>query len=244
MSRNQGGIMLTASPAARRSTNGAGLKVSTRGDLRLLLVDDHPAVRVGLQRVLEDEPGFEVVATCPTGENAVSRAQAAEVDVAIVDYYLGGRNGLWVSRKLKRLPRPPRVIIFSAFANDHLAANCIVAGADAILNKGSLGSELCEVIRAVARGVRVLPRVPQPMADMLRRRLQSREQQIFGMLLAGISRPEIERALHISQVELEACETAMLNKLEALPGEKVGPGGGRIDLDRRLPLGSLYHHTS
>jgi DNA-binding NarL/FixJ family response regulator len=96
--------------------------VSTRQDLRLLLVEDHPAVRVGLQRVLEDEPGFEVVATCLTGESAVSRAEATEIDVAVVDYHLGGRNGLWVSRKLKRLPRPPRVIIFSAFANDHLAA--------------------------------------------------------------------------------------------------------------------------
>ncbi len=235
--------MLTASPEARRSTGGGALKISTRWDLRLLLVDDHPAVRVGLQRVLEDEPGFEVVATCTTGESAVSQAEATEVDVAIVDYHLGGRNGLWVSRKLKRLPRPPRVIIFSAFANDHLAANCIVAGADAILSKGSLGSELCDVIRFVARGARVLPRVPQPMADMLRRRLEDREQQIFGMLLAGMSRLEIERTLGISPVELESCEAAMLNKLGALPGEMVGPGGAPIDLDRRLPPGSLYHHT-
>lgn len=235
--------MLTASPQARRSTGSGGLEVSTRQDLRLLLVDDHPAVRVGLQRVLEDEPGFEVVATCVTGESAVSRAEATKIDVAVVDYHLGGRNGLWVSRKLKRLPRPPRVIIFSAFANDHLAANCVVAGADAILSKGSLGSELCDVIRSVARGVRVLPRVPQPMADMLRRRLEDREQQIFGMLLAGISRLQIARTLGISPAELESREAAMLNKLEALPGEKADPGGGRIDLDRRLPRGSLYRHT-
>ena len=178
--------------------------------------------------MLEDEPGFEVVASCVTGESAVSRAEATEIDVAVVDYHLGGRNGLWVSRKLKRLPRPPHVIIFSAFANDHLAANCIAAGADAILSKGSLGSELCDVIRAVARGVRVLPRVPQPMADMLRRRLEDEEQQIFGMLLAGISRPEIARMLNISPIELESRETAMLNKLEALPGERADPGGGRI----------------
>jgi DNA-binding NarL/FixJ family response regulator len=235
--------MLTASSQARRSTGDGGhLKVSTPHDLRLLLVDDHPAVRVGLQRVLEGEADFEVVAACVTGESAVSRAEASEIDVTVVDYHLGGRNGLWVTRKLKRLPRPPRVIIFSAFANDHLAANCIVAGADAILSKGSLGSELCDVIRAVARGGRVLPRVSQPMADMLRRRLQDREQQIFGMLLAGMSRLEIAHMLDISLVELESCETAMLNKLEALPGERADPGG-RIDLDRLLPLGSRYHHT-
>lgn len=234
--------MITASPKATRSTNGGGPKISTRQNLRLLLVDDHPAVRVGLQRLLEDEPGFEVLATCVTGESAVSRAEASEIDVAIVDHHLGGRNGLWVTRKLKRLPRPPRVIIFSAFANDHLAANCIVAGADAILSKGSLGSELCDVIRSVARGVRVLPTVPQPMADMLRRRLDDREQQIFGMLLVGIPRLEIARTLGISPVELESRESAILNKIEALPGERADPDGGRIDLDRRLPQGSLYRH--
>ncbi len=236
--------MLTASSQAIRHTGDGGrLKVSTPQSLRLLLVDDHPAVRVGLQRVLEDETGLEVVAACATGESAVSRAEATEIDVAVVDYHLGGRNGLWVTRKLKRLPRAPRVIIFSAFANDHLAANCIVAGADAILSKGSLGSELCDVIRTVAHGARALPRVSQPMADMLRRRLDDREQQIFGMLLAGISRLDIARTLDISLVELEPCETAMLNKLEALPGETVDPAGGRVDLDRLLPLGPRYRRT-
>jgi DNA-binding NarL/FixJ family response regulator len=233
--------MLSASPQAIRSISSGGLKVMRRQDLRLLLVDDHPAVRVGLQRLLEDEPGFEVLATCVTGESAVSRAEATEIDVAVVDYHLGGRNGLWVSRKLKRLPRPPGVIIFSAFANDHLAANCIAAGADAILSKGSLGSELCDVIRSVAHGVRVLPRVPQPMADMLRRRLEDGEQQIFGMLLAGMSRLEIARMLHISTVELEPREAAMLSKLEALPGERTDLGDRRIDLDRGLTPSSLYH---
>jgi DNA-binding NarL/FixJ family response regulator len=235
--------MLTASSQAIRHTGDGGrMKASTPQDLRLLLVDDHPAVRVGLQRVLEDETGFEVVAVCAAGESSVSRAEATEIDVAVVDYHLGGRNGLWVTRKLKRLPLPPRVIIFSAFANDHLAANCIVAGADAILSKGSLGSELCDVIRAVAHGARALPRVSQPMADMLRRRLDDREQQIFGMLLAGISRLDIACTLGISPVELEPCETAMLNKLEALPGETVERDDGRVDLDRLLPLGPRYHH--
>lgn len=234
--------MLTVSQEAIQGTGDGPLKISRPRALRLLLVDDHPAVRVGLQRVLEDEPGFEVVAACTTGESAVSRAEAIEVDVAIVDYHLGGRNGLWVSRKLKRLPRPPRVIVFSAFANDHLAANCIVAGADAILSKGSLASELCDVIRSVAHGVRVLPRVPKPMADMLRRRLDDGEQQIFGMLLAGISRLEIARMMGISAVDLESREAMMLNKLEALPGERPDPSSGRIDLDRRLPLGSRYRH--
>lgn len=231
--------MLTASREATHHSRGdRRMAGSTPRALRVLVVDDHPAVRMGLQHLLEDEPGFEVVAICPTGEGAVSQAQHEAVDVAVVDYHLGGRNGLWVTRELKRLPRPPRVIIFSAFANDHLAANCVVAGADGLLSKGSLGSELCDTVRSVARGRRMLPRVAHPMGDMLRRRLDDVEQQVFGMLLAGISRTDIEQTLGMTPHELEARRAAMLVKLEPLPGEGVDPASARTDPDRRLPLGA------
>ena len=227
---------LTASREARHIGAGSiGRAGPVRRDLRLLVVDDHPAVRVGLKQLLDDEPGLAVVAMSATGEGALAEAEREDIDVAIVDYHLGGRNGLWVSRMLRRLPRPPRVIVFSAFANDHLAANCIVAGAHALLSKGSLGSELCDTVRSVARGGRLLTRVPRPMADMLRRRLDEEiEQPIFGMLLAGISREEIEQTLGMSADALDFHEAAMLNKLERLPSERADYEGGRIDPDRRL----------
>ena len=188
-------------------------------NLRLLLVDDHRAVRSLLARVLEDEPGFELVDVCETGEQAVARAEQGDVDVAVVDYSLGGHNGLWVTRRLRQLDHPPRVLVFSAFAHEHLAASCVVAGADGLLTKGSLGSELCDAIRALAAGRRVIPPVSQAMADMLRRRLAGIEQQIFGMRLAGIPLPEMEQVLRMSSGERQVREAAMLNKLEALPGE-------------------------
>jgi DNA-binding NarL/FixJ family response regulator len=225
---------LTIPDARRNGVGGISLAGPVRRDLRLLVVDDHPAVRVGLKQLLDDEPGLEVVAMSSTGEGAVAKAERDDIDVAIVDYHLGGRNGLWVSRMLRRLPRSPRVIIFSAFANDHLAANCIVAGADALLSKGSLGSELCDTVRSIARGRRLLTKVPQPMADMMRRRLDEIERPIFGMLLAGILREEIEQALGISADELDSHEAAMLNKLERLPSERADYEGRRIDPDRRL----------
>jgi DNA-binding NarL/FixJ family response regulator len=200
-------------------------------------VDDHPAVQLGLRQLLDDQLDFEVVAVSGTAESAVGLAEHWPIDVAVVDYHLGGRNGLWVSRKLKRSAQPPRVIIFSAYANDHLAASCVVAGADALLNKASLGSELCEAVRSVARDRRLLSRVPQPMADMLRRRLTATEQPIFGMLLAGIPRVEIGETLDISARELASREDAILRRIEALPGEWPAPprGRNRIDLDRPIP---------
>jgi len=204
------------------------------GEIRVLVVDDHPAVRVGLEALLQDQHGFTVVATASAAEPAVANAELHRVDVAVVDYHLGGHNGLWVSGKLKQLARPPRVVIFSAFANDHLAASCAVAGVDALLNKGSLGSELCDAVRAVANGRKLLPRVPQAMADLLRERLDDREQVAFGMLLAGIGRPEICDTVQISARELSALEASMLVKLETLPGE-AEPGRGGLDFERLIP---------
>ena len=76
--------------------------------LRVLVVDDHPAVRMGLRELLDDEPDFVVVAAVDSAEAAMALAEREPIDVAVVDYQLGGRNGLWLSRKLKRLPKPPR----------------------------------------------------------------------------------------------------------------------------------------
>jgi DNA-binding NarL/FixJ family response regulator len=213
---------------------GAG---AANGATKVLVVDDHPAVRWGLVQLLDDQSDLTVRGVATSAEGAVGQAEHEGIEVAVVDYQLGGRNGLWLTRKLKALEHPPRVVIFSAFANDHLAAGCVVAGADALLSKGSLGDELCNTIRSVHRGRRLLPRVPPAMADLLRRRLEDDEQMMFGMLLAGIPEREIEKTLAIGARELAARRGQMLVKLEALPGEP--PSGasarGRLDYDRLLP---------
>jgi DNA-binding NarL/FixJ family response regulator len=190
---------------------------------RLLLVDDHPAVRAGLRDVLEDQPDFEVVAAVATAEEALAVAEGEPIDVAVVDYQLQGRNGLWVSRKLKRLPEPPGVLIYSAYADGVLISAAVVAEADAIVSKGGLGAELCDAIRSVARGRQLLPPVPHWLGDALRRRLDHEEQAIFGMLLAGIKPAEIAETLGLSEVGLESRLWSMLRRLESGGSEQAGP---------------------
>jgi DNA-binding NarL/FixJ family response regulator len=184
--------------------------------IRCLVVDDHPAVRMGLQRLLEDQPDFAVLEAVASAEAAVSFAEATPIDVAVVDYQLGGRNGLWASRKLKRLREPPRVVIYSAYSDSVLAAACVVAEADGLLSKARVGSELCDAIRRVARGQLLLPPVAPTLAASMRRRLESDEQAIFGMLLAGIAPAEIARTLGLSAGEVESRLWTMLRKLERL----------------------------
>jgi DNA-binding NarL/FixJ family response regulator len=184
--------------------------------MRLLVVDDHPAVRAGLQQLLDDQADFEVVASVATADEALAIAEREPIDVAVVDYQLGGRNGLWVSRKLKRLSDPPAVLVYSAYADGVLASAAVVAEADAIVGKGGLGSELCEAIRKVARGDQLLPPVPEWLGEALRLRLDHLEQAVFGLLLAGIKPPQISGILDLSEATLESRLWSMLRKLEAV----------------------------
>jgi DNA-binding NarL/FixJ family response regulator len=198
-------------PAPSRHTE---LPETRAAQTRLLIVDDHAAVRAGLRDLLEDEGDFDVVAAVASAEAAMVIAEREPIDVAVVDYQLGGRNGLWVSRKLKRLPSPPAVLIYSAYADGVLAAAAVVAQADAIVSKGGLGSELCYQIRRVARGHSGLRPMPRWLGDTIRSRFGHQEQAIFGMLLAGIDTSEIADTVGLSSAGLESRLWTMLRKLE------------------------------
>ena len=89
--------------AVRPETNQTGPSDDPPTRKRLLVVDDHSAVRVGLRELLENEADFDVVATVPSAAEAMRVAEREEIDLAVVDYQLGSRNGLWLTRKLKRL---------------------------------------------------------------------------------------------------------------------------------------------
>lgn len=198
--------------------------------LRVLVVDDHPAVRLGLSQLLDDQDDLVVARAVSSAEEARSLAERQPIDVAVVDYQLGSRSGLWLTRVLKRLEPAPRVVIYSAYCDGPLAAACVVAGADGLISKGGVGSDLCHAVRAVARGYSRLPRVPPALAVAMRRRLRSEEQAIFGMLSAGIEPADVADTLGISARALDSRRWAMSRKLEALRPDPFGAalGSGRI----------------
>jgi DNA-binding NarL/FixJ family response regulator len=130
--------------------------------IRVLLVDDHEAVRQGLADLLADEEGIALAGAAATAREMLVEALRVTPDVAVVDYELGDgqTDGLTVCRLLKGLPRPPRVLMYSAYADSRLAEEALAAGADGVIGKSSLGVEVVWAIEAVARGRRVLPPLP------------------------------------------------------------------------------------
>jgi len=140
---------------------------ATRSTVGVLVVEGHVAVRMGVLRLLDNEAGFESVAV-GTGEDALEAATDKHFDIAVVDYELAdGEDGLTLTRDLRCLPQPPRVLIYSAYADTPLAALAMVAGADGVLNTARLGVELSQAVRDILNGRTRWPAVPAPIIATL-----------------------------------------------------------------------------
>src|SRR5690348_12786030 len=152
--------------------------------IHVLLVDDHPAVRHGIRQLIADEPDMVTIAE-HSSASADTSAVARWADVAVVDYHLGDRDGLWLTRQIKQQPTPPPVLIYSAFADGALAVAAIVSGADGMLVKTALAEELIVAVRRLVHGRQYFPAIPASIAAALSARLDPGDQAIFSMLIHG-----------------------------------------------------------
>jgi DNA-binding NarL/FixJ family response regulator len=217
-------------PQATVTSNG-----SVPDPIRVLLVDDHPAVRLGMRQLVDEQPDMRVVTAVAGAHEALSQPECP-IDVAIVDYHLGeAEDGLWLTTELKRIASPPRVLVYTAFADGALAAAALIAGADGLLGKHELGDELCCAIRRLARGQHNLPAISPSIAHAMRPRFGRRDQAIFSMLLHGIAPDAIAAALSITPDELDARRSIMLRSLKPVGTRSGLLGGARAPLDYERP---------
>jgi len=103
--------------------------------IRLLIVDDHPAMRAGLTAVLRAEPGIIPLGTASSEEDLAPTLTRTKPDVVLLDYHLPGADGLKLCRRLKRDVPAPAVLLYSAYADSAMVVPAILAGADGLLNK-------------------------------------------------------------------------------------------------------------
>jgi DNA-binding NarL/FixJ family response regulator len=117
--------------------------------IRVVIADDHPAVRMSFEAYLDAQDGIEVVGAGENGRDAVALAQSHEPDVVVMDVRMPVVDGIEATRQIKRLVPATRVILISAYEEQELRDSGQQAGADQFLFKGIMGSRLADFVRLV-----------------------------------------------------------------------------------------------
>ena len=127
--------------------------------IRIAVVDDHYAVRLGLQAALSAQPDMTAVGAAASSAELAPLLYRTAPDVLLVDYRLPDEDGLAICLRLASEVGAPSLIVHSAFADDWLTVPALIAGARGIVHKGATGQQLAEAIRAVAAGRTALPAI-------------------------------------------------------------------------------------
>lgn len=169
--------------------------------IRLLVVDDHPAFRAGLQAMLNETPRFTVVGEAATVGEAVALHQQLNPDVTLMDLNLQSESGVDAIRQLLQHRADARVIILSTFDMTEDIHRSLEAGARAYLLKDSARTEIIAAIEAVHAGERfVPPKIEQRLVERRARpALSAKELEILGLIVQGRSNKEIAFNLNITE---------------------------------------------
>lgn len=191
--------------------------MSSKQTIRVLVVEDHILIRMGLKTVSEIEPDIKIVAQVEDGESALQAFRQHRPDVAIVDLRLPGMDGIQTVQALRQEFGPMPVLVLSSYRTDADIARAIQAGASGYLLKDMPLPRLIEAIRAVHAGQQYFPaeiasRLPEQLCQA---KLSPRELGVLQMIADGRSNKEIADALGIVEGTVKVHVTNLLTKLHA-----------------------------
>jgi two-component system, NarL family, response regulator DevR len=193
--------------------------------LRILLVDDHEVVRLGMKVLLDKHQEFSVVAEADSEEDAVVQALLHEPDIVLMDIRLAGGSGIEACHKIKQELPDTIVIMLTSFAEDELLFAAIRAGASGYVLKQVGGGDLIRALEAAARGESMLdPSLTHRVFVEVRRSIQKeeavafadltgQERQVLSLIAAGKTNREIASQLYLSEGTVRNYVSSILSKL-------------------------------
>ncbi|MEW5720781.1 MAG: response regulator transcription factor [Chloroflexota bacterium] len=190
--------------------------------IRVLLADDHPALRIGLRVLLEQAADVQVVGETGDGKDALAQIESLRPDVVVLDCELPGMTGAAVAAEARRRGLPTRVLALSAHADERYVRGMIDAGAAGYLLKEEAPGVIVSAVRAAAQGEGWFSPIvaaqvaawargeksPSPIAE-----LTERERQVLRLVAAGKMNKEIGVTLGISEKTVEKYVSDLFAKL-------------------------------
>jgi DNA-binding NarL/FixJ family response regulator len=188
--------------------------VTPTDKIRILLVDDHIVMRMGLMTATNGEPDMEVVADAENGFEAVKAFRAHRPDVVVLDLRMQGMSGLETIKLLREEFGSVRVLIFSNYASGEEVFQAMRAGAAGFVVKEMALDRLLEAIRKVHQGEQYIPpEIATRMSGRLLSQLSARESEVLQLVAKGLSNKEIGAALHVVEGTVKIHLTNILAKL-------------------------------
>ena len=205
--------------------------------LKIMIVDDHYLVRVGLTSIIGLEQDMTVCGEASSGEQAVSLFAAKRPDVTLMDVRLPGMSGIQATETIRGQFADARIIVLSTYISDEEVYAALKVGAMAYLVKSVAREELIQAVRKAAAGRRHVPAdLAARLADrMSRASLSGRELEVLRLLVGGKRNREIANALDITEGTVKLHVSSILGKLGAVDRTEavtVALQRGLIQLDR------------
>ncbi|MCF3652343.1 response regulator [Synoicihabitans lomoniglobus] len=187
----------------------------TPAKIRILLIDDHIVLRMGLAQAANDAPDMEVVGEAENGEDAIKVYRACHPDVVVLDMRMPKHSGLETIKMLKEEFGPVRVLIFSNYASGDEALQSFQAGALGFVVKDMPLERLLEGIRCVHQGDQYIPaEVASRMSRRVVSQLSKREFEVLSFVAKGLSNKEIAAELNLVEGTVKVHLTNILAKLQ------------------------------
>lgn len=183
--------------------------------IRILIVDDHLALRIGLAAMVSAKPHLQVVAEAADNASAIAACDQHQPDVVLMDLRIPGGGGVDATLAIRQRWPATRVLIVTTFDGDEDIHRAIAAGASGYLLKGLSSAELVAAVEAVHRGKTVMP--PHVAAlfreRVLRKDLSPRELEVLRLIVDGRSNKEIAQQLQIGEESVKTHSKSLFQKL-------------------------------
>jgi two-component system response regulator DevR len=216
--------------------------------LKILLVDDHEVVRLGLKSLLSHYPKFEVVAEAGTADDAIKLAERYKPDVVVMDIRLPGKSGIEATREIVAARAETKVIMLTTFADDDLLYDAISAGASGYVLKQIDSSELVIALERIGRGESLLdPAVTQQVFKRMRESsrkaeneafsaLTEQEMKILVLLAQGKRNKDIAEQVFLSEKTVRNYVSSILSKLSLSTRSEAAAYAVKHRIENYVPI--------
>ena len=215
--------------------------------LKILLVDDHEVVRIGIKALLSNYPGFEVVAEAESADEAVKKAKEYKPDAVIMDIRLPGKSGIDATKEIVDTLPETKVLILTSFAEDELLFDAINAGAYGYILKQIGSDDLINALEAIGRGEALLdPALTQKVFKRVREAarkatdeafatLSDQEIRILSLISKGQTNKGIAAEIFLSEKTVRNYVSSILSKLNLKTRSEAAAYAVKHSVEDHLP---------